>query len=248
MYALATRYLTLLAPLAGAALALDGIVAPSTIKAGTAFNITFQNANPDTYRVYLAASLSGSNGPTCYLLNTTTLNTTVPLTLTIPPSIGPSATYYTIGISDLTTQQSATFSNPFNLTSANGTYTAYENNLHSSPFWDPENLPCEAYPCARKCAMEFYPEDLEEVEAYERMKGCILGCEGVVSAGNLTGPGQATSTGASASASATTSGEGSTATEAAAAATSSGAANRNVYAAAAAVAGVGALAMYDVTS
>jgi hypothetical protein len=45
--------------------ALDGIVAPGTVAADSDFNVTFQNGNGDQYRVYLAAALGGTNGPTC---------------------------------------------------------------------------------------------------------------------------------------------------------------------------------------
>lgn len=45
--------------------ALNGIVAPANISADTKFEVTFENANSDQYRVYLAAALAGVNGPTC---------------------------------------------------------------------------------------------------------------------------------------------------------------------------------------
>ncbi|KAF7193365.1 hypothetical protein HII31_05344 [Pseudocercospora fuligena] len=236
MHALTMRYAALLATFAGAALALDGIVAPSTVKAGEDFNVAFENANDDNYRVYLAASLSGSNGPTCYLINSTTLNTNTTINLTIPPGVGPSATYYSIAISDITTGQGATYSNRFNLTGANGNYTEYENGLNGSPFWSANSLPCDSYKCARECAMEYYPEDLKETDAYNKMKDCILDCDGVTPAASQTKPAQA-----SATASSSTSEEASS-TESGTAETSSGAANRQVYAAGAAAAGFGALA------
>lgn len=55
----------MLATLTATVTALDGIVAPSQVAAGSEIEVTFQEANDDKYRVYLAASLSGSNGPTC---------------------------------------------------------------------------------------------------------------------------------------------------------------------------------------
>ncbi|KXT11411.1 hypothetical protein AC579_9877 [Pseudocercospora musae] len=238
------RYATLLlATFAGAALALNGIVAPSTVAAGSEFNVTFENANDDNYRVYLAASLSGSNGPSCYLINSTTLTTT--LNLTIPPVVGPSAGYYSVAISDLTTAQGATYSNLFNLTRANGTYTSYENQLHGSPFWSAKDLPCESYKCARECAMKYYPEDLKETDSYEKMRDCIVHCDGVTPAANQTMPAQAASTSTEEEeedASSTSTSEETSSTESGAAETSSGAANRQVYAAGAAAAGFGALA------
>ena len=69
MVAFAQRYAFALAALTTAASALDGIVAPSEVTAGQSFKITFQDANDDQYRVYLAASLAGSNGPTCAYSN-----------------------------------------------------------------------------------------------------------------------------------------------------------------------------------
>lgn len=65
MVAFTQRCAFALAALTTAASALDGIVAPSEVTAGQSFKITFQDANDDQYRVYLAASLAGSNGPTC---------------------------------------------------------------------------------------------------------------------------------------------------------------------------------------
>lgn len=55
----------MLATLTAATTALDGIVAPSEVEAGNEIEVTFQHSNDDQYRVYLAASLAGSNGPTC---------------------------------------------------------------------------------------------------------------------------------------------------------------------------------------
>lgn len=45
--------------------ALNGIVVPATIKADSEFAATFENANENQYRIYVAAALLGSNGPTC---------------------------------------------------------------------------------------------------------------------------------------------------------------------------------------
>ena len=56
-----------LVTLVASANALNGIVAPGNISAGSTFEVTFENANSDQYRVYLAAALAGVNGPTCKL-------------------------------------------------------------------------------------------------------------------------------------------------------------------------------------
>lgn len=65
MRSFAKRSALVLATLSTAVTALDGIVAPSQVAAGSEIEVTFQDANDDKYRVYLAASLAGSNGPTC---------------------------------------------------------------------------------------------------------------------------------------------------------------------------------------
>jgi len=48
---------------AATASALNGIVAPASVSANSDFQVTFQNENSDTYHVYLAAALTGTNGP-----------------------------------------------------------------------------------------------------------------------------------------------------------------------------------------
>ncbi|KAK4502846.1 hypothetical protein PRZ48_006272 [Zasmidium cellare] len=180
------------AALTTAVSALDGIVAPSQVQAGQEIEVTFQDANDDQYRVYLAASLAGSNGPTCYLVNSTELTDSV--NVTIPSGVGPSADYYSIGIADVTTGQKATFSNRFNLTNATGEYSDYEDALGGSPFWSADDLPCSAYACARDCAQASYPADLTDTDAYNKMKECILDCNGVTPATSQTAPAHASST------------------------------------------------------
>ncbi|KAK5685434.1 hypothetical protein LTS10_003512 [Elasticomyces elasticus] len=170
--------------------ALDGITVPSTVAADNEFPATFQNANSDSYRVYLAASLVGSNGPTCYLQNSTSLSS--PVSLTIPASVGPSAGYYSIAIADLTTSGGPTYSNRFNLTGGTGNYTEYEKHLGGAPFWDADDLPCSSYECARQCAQAGYPTDLTDNGAYETMRACILKCPGVSPAASVTGPAHGT--------------------------------------------------------
>ncbi|KAK3657730.1 hypothetical protein LTR56_002108 [Elasticomyces elasticus] len=170
--------------------ALDGVTVPSTVAADNEFQATFQNANSDSYRVYLAASLVGANGPTCYLQNSTSLSS--PVSLTIPSSVGPSAGYYSIAIADLTTSGGPTYSNRFNLTGGTGNYTEYESHLGGAPFWDADDLPCSSYECARQCAQAGYPTDLTDNGAYETMRACILKCPGVSPAASVTGPAHGT--------------------------------------------------------
>lgn len=185
MRSFTARYAALAASLIAAAKALDGIVVPDTVAANTEFQATFQNGNSDKYRVFLAAALTGVNGPTCYLINSTDLSS--PLNLTVPASVGPSADYYSIAISDITSSQGATYSNVFNLTGGTGNYTEYEQHLGGAPFWDASDLPCSSYACARKCAQASYPDDLSDGSAYTTMKTCIMQCPGV-SATSETGP------------------------------------------------------------
>ncbi|KAK4540130.1 hypothetical protein LTR36_009795 [Oleoguttula mirabilis] len=193
MRSFSTRYAALAASLVAAAKALDGIVVPGTVAAGTSFNATFLNGSSDKYRVYLAAALTGVNGPTCYLVNSTDLSS--PVALNIPADAGPSADYYSIAVSDLTTSQGATYSNAFNLTGGTGNYTEYELHLGGAPFWDADDLPCSSYACARQCAEASYPADLTDASAYNTMKSCMLNCSGVLPAASQTAPAHATSTG-----------------------------------------------------
>lgn len=210
------RLLATMTLLTTCASAFTNVVAPTNITATQAFPLTFDGANnSSTYRVYLAAQLTDTPGPTCtssppshcessspthfipgYLLNHTLLPS--PLTLTIPPGIGPSASYYLIGLRTLptdalsalttTTAPEISYSNPFTLTGANGTYSAYENALHGAAFWSADDLPCDAYPCARACAQKGYPQDLSEEGAYAEMSACIAECPGVSAAGAASEP------------------------------------------------------------
>lgn len=87
--------------------------------------------------------------------------------------------------------------------------------------------------------MDSYPEDLTEDEAYNTMKECILGCDGVTVAASQTAPAlSAEATGV------LTTGGDATGTEEADAAASSGAApERSEMLASAAAVGFGALAL-----
>ncbi|KAH9826506.1 hypothetical protein Tdes44962_MAKER00469 [Teratosphaeria destructans] len=179
-------FILAVASLAVTANALDGIVVPDTIAADTSFNATFENGNSDLYRVYLAAALAGATGPTCYLMNSTDL--TSPVNLSIPASVGPSASYYSIAVADITTSQGATYSNRFNFTGGTGNYTDYENHLGGAAFWNADDLPCSSYECARQCAQASYPDDLTDTTAYDTMKSCILKCPGVSRDADANGP------------------------------------------------------------
>ncbi|KAK6440023.1 hypothetical protein LTR95_003756 [Oleoguttula sp. CCFEE 5521] len=163
--------------------ALNGIVVPSTITAAQPFNATFQNASSDSYRVFLAAAVTGTQGPMCYLQNMTTLDS--PISLNISAYVGPDADYYSIGIADLTTSSGPTYSNKFTFSGGTGEPTDYEKHLNGAPFWDANKLPCSAMACARSCAQASYPGNLQEGASYETLKNCILACPGVEPDANL---------------------------------------------------------------
>lgn len=236
MHSFTRRFTAVLATLTATVQALDGIVAPSQVTAGQEFEVTFQDANSDEYRVYLAAALAGVNGNTCYLINSTTLSDSV--NVTVPADVGPSANYYSIAIADLTTGQASTFSNRFNFTGATGNYSEYENALGGSPFWSADDLPCSAYSCARDCAQDGYPEDLTNTTAFNTMKSCILDCNGVTPAASQTAPAHvASSTSTSTSTSGTETGNAAASTTSSAAA-----ADNKAFFAGAAAAGFAGLA------
>ncbi|SMY22963.1 unnamed protein product [Zymoseptoria tritici ST99CH_1A5] len=173
-------------------LALDSLVAPSSIVANQNFTLTANN--PDStalYRIYLAATLSDTTGPTCFLINSTTLPPSGALSLSIPASVGPDASYYSIAISPLpssSTARSASdiiYTPQINITGLTASYTSYETSLRGAPFYDADMLPCNSYACARKCADREFPAgsegdgEEEKGERYGRMVECFGGCEGV---------------------------------------------------------------------
>lgn len=205
MHTFLAKYAALVASFFVAAQALNGIVVPGTVAANTNFSATFQGGNSDQYRVYLAAALTGVNGPTCYLVNSTSLSS--PVDLEIPASVGPSADYYSIAVADVTTSQGATYSNRFSFTGGTGNYTEYEQHLGGAPFWSADDLPCSSYECARQCATASYPGDLTSSSAYDTMKQCILKCPGVIAAASATGPVSGTASSTSGAAKTMTAGE-----------------------------------------
>lgn len=170
--------------------------------------------------------------PTGYLVNSTTLDESIDLT--VPADVGPPASFYSIAIADITTGQASTFSNSFSLSNATGRYSKYENDLGGSPFWDANSLPCSAYSCARECADASYPEDLTEVQAYDTMSKCMLACNGVTASINETAPAH----------SEPSSSNSASGTDSAAAQTSSSTASRHAVAVVA-LAGVAGLAVVN---
>ncbi|POS76704.1 hypothetical protein DHEL01_v204906 [Diaporthe helianthi] len=188
------NYAALAASLMNFARAVDSMTVPDTIAAGTIFQLNATDLDStDRYRVYLAAALGGDTGPTCWLSNSTTLSPSS--NFTIPAEVGPDASYYSIGVSDVDSTSDAddiVYSNRFTFTGGTANYSQYETHLNGDPFWDADSLPCTAYACARKCADASYPADLTDSTAYETMKTCIQSCDGVTST-SQTAPAAATS-------------------------------------------------------
>jgi hypothetical protein len=118
-------------------------------------------------------------------------NTTI--TLTIPPSLGPSGQYYKLaayGFSNPDTSLPATTANYvvqsdasiFYLTNGTGAWTpaetAEELNYHGLTGAGNADIPCEAYACARACAGKQVPVG----QAWEKgsaWRTCLAECEGV---------------------------------------------------------------------
>lgn len=113
-----------------------------------------------------------------WLSNSTTLAATS--NFTIPAEVGPSASYYSIGIGEVDgDEDDIDYSNRFTFTGGTGNYTQYETDLKGQPFWDANDLPCSAYACARECVDASYPDDLTDSKAYNTMKDCVNKCPGV---------------------------------------------------------------------
>ncbi|KKY30966.1 hypothetical protein UCDDA912_g09087 [Diaporthe ampelina] len=179
------EYAALAASLVILAQAVD-VTVPVTIAAGTSFQLSAEDFDSnDKYRVYLAAALGGDTGPTCWLSNSTTLSSTS--NFTIPAEVGPSASYYSIGVGEVDGDtDDIDYSNKFTFTGGTANYTEYETHLNGDPFWDADNLPCSAYACARECADASYPDDLTDSTAYNTMKTCINKCPGVTQTSQTT--------------------------------------------------------------
>ncbi|KAK4960656.1 hypothetical protein LTR66_012962 [Elasticomyces elasticus] len=234
--------------------AFETITVPGAIPADSKFTMTATAGSNDTsystYRVYLATTPPGySGGPSCYLVNSTSISTTT-LQLSIPANFGPNGDYYSIATREFPSADSSyfTFSKHFYLSGSSvGNWSAYENNLQGGIIWDADDMPCAAYNCARQCAMAGYPEDLRNTalfqqSAYSTMTQCIMKCPGVsqrdsavttvaTTTATVVPSGMATSTktnsvaDASATATATTAGSASAASGGAARASSTGAAS-----------------------
>lgn len=180
--------------------AFDDIVLPSgEIKAGQEFDITIVNdlrtsdsfdAGFDSFRVYLAMTIPGwGSGPSCYLVNSTSISTTK-VSVTIPASVGESGDNYMISTMEFNQGPNKDgpsgfdYSSGFTLSGGTGTWSEFE--LSGSSVGDPENLPCIAYDCARKCAQKHYtdavlndPDSRPTDKAWVEITKCTLDCPGV---------------------------------------------------------------------
>ncbi|KAL1297286.1 hypothetical protein AAFC00_004841 [Neodothiora populina] len=190
-----TRHLAIAATLGATAQAFESLSVPDAITAGEEFTLTVTAGDADdaysSYRVYLDTTPPGyKGGPSCYLGNTTSTTTLTLSDLSIPPDFGPDGSFYSLSTIEYHSNASSedvdynntktTSSDTFNLTAATGNWSAYENTLQGAPLWPADDLPCSAYSCARKCAMDSYPQDKTSgSDAQSTMKSCIMKCPGV---------------------------------------------------------------------
>ncbi|KAF2020433.1 hypothetical protein BU24DRAFT_456511 [Aaosphaeria arxii CBS 175.79] len=177
------------------------IRAPTEVTAGVPFNVTFDvevhnwaTTFCHAFRVYLASSarekISASFFDSdCYLLQEETLcnptieidegyvlfrNTTV--TVTVPPSVGPSGKHYTVQGRILKTDGSyygsSLDSNVFNLSGGTGEWADYE--LKGYTLWGDDGIPCGGYDCVRGCNNATF-------SAFDRnsTRECANSCPGV---------------------------------------------------------------------
>ncbi|TKA68382.1 hypothetical protein B0A49_07076 [Cryomyces minteri] len=176
-----SRNVALAASTLAAATEAANVVVANAVAAGVATTIAVNglDASSGSFRTYLATTPSGwGTGVSCYLVNSTSTSTTT-LSITIPVSIGPSGSYYSIGIASPPGSSSYTYSPTFSLTGASGNISAYEAHLNGSPLWNADDMPCAAYDCARQCAQKYYPADTTDAGAASDMTTCIKACPGV---------------------------------------------------------------------
>ncbi|OAL53069.1 hypothetical protein IQ07DRAFT_641482 [Pyrenochaeta sp. DS3sAY3a] len=158
------------------------ITTPSTVQAGTPFNATIDvqwhgladSSYAYAFRIYLGSSYRDKRAdfydPDCYLINYQSLcdetikifpdyiglyNT--PITVTIPPTVGPSGKHYNIIgriINTDGTYYGATWeSDIFDLTDANGTWANYQQQGYT--LWGDDGTSCTGFSCVKDCANTF---------------------------------------------------------------------------------------------
>ena len=139
------------------------------------------DAGFDSYRVYLAITVPGwGSGPSCEseisvflrydklysqfpfrtgtLVSSSSISTT-DFTVTIPATVGPSGSYYSISTIEMNSDPSRDrpsgfqYSDGFNFTGGAGQWSQYELSGHS--IGDADSIPCTAYDCARQCMQKY---------------------------------------------------------------------------------------------
>jgi hypothetical protein len=192
------KTLTVLGLAAATASAFESISVPSTVTAGKATTLTIENDIGSSgsfdsqfayFRVFLTISPPGwGYNPVCYLANQTAIDVTS-LKVTIPASVGPDASNYTLSVFEYNTDPNAEssssgfmYTDEFELVGGTGAYSNYE--IDPSGPWSlgPEDdIPCEAYACVRECADKYYPDNLpngDDLAAIKNTYLCSAECPG----------------------------------------------------------------------
>ena len=190
------QYAVLLLYSSSSALAFQSIDTPSSVDAGTDFQVTINNdlgspesidASFEDYRIYLSiispnSTHERSSGvPACYLVNSTSVGVTN-VTIQIPASVGPSgAKTYAIAAMEFDangTLSEFVYSPAFVLTGGSGGWTQLE--LDGRMVGNADSIPCSAYDCSRQCSQKFYNEtiDARAIEDYHNTYNCWVSCQG----------------------------------------------------------------------
>ncbi|MCJ1228564.1 hypothetical protein MMC12_005225 [Toensbergia leucococca] len=162
--------------------AFNDIETNSTATASLPFGVHIDNdlstsnsfdAGFDSYRVYLAITVPGwGSGPSCTLVSSSSISTT-DFTVTIPATVGPSGSYYSISTIEMNSDPSRDrpsgfqYSDGFNFTGGAGQWSQYELSGHS--IGDADSIPCTAY--------DYDVGDSES--ANDNAYNCMLQCPGV---------------------------------------------------------------------
>jgi len=192
------RNLLLLLSIAGYSASSD-ILVPHTIAAGTDVriaintNLPYSNdSNYDKYGVFLSINTPNTATPSfvaCYLYKSLALNL-ANLLFRIPPSVGPSGTYYSFTAiaysgdpisyhEECNFPQLRSSTDPVDLIGATGTFTQFETDVLHAPgdFW---NIPCDSYDCVRQCNQAGYPNNNKDwPHSYRSTYQCIAACQAV---------------------------------------------------------------------
>ncbi|KAH7382307.1 hypothetical protein BKA66DRAFT_570596 [Pyrenochaeta sp. MPI-SDFR-AT-0127] len=193
------------------------IKVPSTVEAGAPFNATINvqwhgladSSYAHAFRIYLGSSFKDQRfyfyDPDCYLIYEQTLCDAsikifpdyigfydTPITVTIPPTVGPSGKHYTLIGRILNTDGSyygATWeSDVFDLTGANGTWSDQQRRGYT--LWGDDGTACTGFACVKDCAETFGLASSPRNATYEE---CANACPNVdIAFGSSTRGGQPT--------------------------------------------------------